>query len=179
MSVPAPQLSLVQVQDALYTWISTELKQSIDPGSSIWREQSQALPPRPCVTMKITDGPQRTGYGDNVQYLNDGLRKNFKIGGQRLMTCSIQIFGSTIIRQPGAYQSALRLNASLSRLTVLDRLRSAGIAVLKQGDVLNITELEETEYEERAQFDVQLCVAENMTDDPGIIEHANITETIS
>ena len=94
------------------------------------------------------------------------------------MVVSVQIFGNTQIHRPMAYQLAIDLNASLSKITVLDRLRSSGVAVFNQGEVDNITALEETEFEERAAFDVLLGVAENVVDDPGIIEHVNLENDV-
>jgi len=169
------KLKLVEVQKTIYSWIKNELSGSIPPEQIIWRQQSEPLPPRPCVTMKITGGPSRVGFNDNAVYDTAG---RFKIGGQRTMVVSIQIFGDSRLN-PKAYQVAIDLNASLEKMTVLDRLRSGGVAAQLKGDVTNLTALEETEYEERAQFDVTLGVAENITDEPGIIEQANITENLS
>jgi hypothetical protein len=128
------------------------------------------------VTLKITSGPRRTGYSDNIQYLSGD---NFMVGGQREMVVSVQVFGNTQIHRSLAYQLTVDLNASLSKVTVLDRLRSAGVAVFNQGEVNNMTALEETEYEERAEFDILVGVAENVVDDPGIIETANVTPNVT
>lgn len=95
------------------------------------------------------------------------------------MTVSIQVFGSTKVLRPMAYQLALDLNSSLSLQTVLDHLRTGGVSVYQQGDPQNLTALEETEYEERAGFDVLFGVAQNIVDDPGVIEHVGpIDQTI-
>lgn len=171
-------LRLVDFKKAIYNWIRQETEGVISSNQIAWRDQSEPLPPRPCVTMKITSGPTRTGYQDNAQFIGGSTGTQFKIGGQRSMIVSIQVFGNSSI-EPKALQLALDLNESLSKMTTLDYLRGAGIAIWKQGDPQNITGLEESEYEERAQFDVQVGVAENIVDDPGIIEHANITETVS
>jgi hypothetical protein len=130
--------------------------------------------------MKITDGPRRVGYQDNMVFLGGSTGTKYNVGGQRIMTVSFQIFGNTKIHRPMAYQLALDLNSSLSLQTVLDQLRAGAIAVLQQGEPINITALEETEYEERAQFDVLFGLAQNVVDDPGVIEHVGpIDSTIS
>ena len=176
MSVPNPnKLSLAAVKLALYHWVKRECESVIPADQIVWRNQSEPMPPRPCVTMKITSGPKRTGYSDNVTYLSGD---NYIVGGQREMVVSVQIFGNTQIHKPMAYQLAIDLNASLSKVTVLDRLRASGVAVFNQGEVDNITALEETEFEERAAFDVLLGVAENVVDDPGIIEHVNLENDV-
>ena len=170
------KLILAEKQDAIYSWIKNELIGVIDAGSIIWRQQSEALPPRPCVTMKITEGPVSTGFGDNVMYRSSDQK--FTIGGQRTMSVSIQVFGNTMVSSPMAYQTGIDLHASLGKPSVLDVLRFAGISVQHRSGVSNLTALEETEYEERSQFDVVLGVAENVVDDPGYIDHVNIQPVI-
>ena len=171
-------LLIANVKRALYTWCKKETEGLISSDHIAWRDQSEPLPPRPCVTLKITSGPTRTGYQDNAQFVGGSTGSQFKIGGQRHMMISIQVFGNSQI-EPKALQLATDLNASLSKMTTLDYLRGLGVSVWKQGDPQNITGLEETEYEERAQFDVQIGLAENLVDDPGIIEHANVTPVVS
>lgn len=169
------KLDLVKVQDAIYTWIKKETEGVIPAEQILWRDGSEPLPPRPCVTMKITGAPKRVGLQDNLVY-QQGSR--FNIGGQREMTVSIQIFGNLEMHKPLAMQVALDLNSSLSKLTTLDGLRASRIAVQKQGEPTNLTALEETEYEERWGFDVQFGVAQNIVDDPGIIESVNADGTV-
>jgi hypothetical protein len=163
------ELTLANVQKAIYSWIKSRTGSLIPNDQIIWRDQSQPLPPRPCITMKIIDGPRRVGYSDSQMFIGGPTGSQFMMGGQREMTISIQIFGNIKIQRPMAYQLAVELNSSLSLPTVIDSLSQAGIGVLNQGDPINITALEETEYEERAQFDVLISVAQNMVDDPGII----------
>lgn len=176
MTYPSGKLVLAQVQDAIYDWIKNEVEGVIEGDHIIWRQQSEPLPARPCVTIKITDGPSPTGLTDNLMYRQ---ADQFTLGGQRTLTVSIQVFGNLKVTRPMAYQTVVDLHSSLARLTVLDRLRAAGVAVQERGSPTNITALEETEYEERAQFDVRLGVAQNVVDDPGVIEQANITPDIS
>lgn len=167
-------LQLVNFQKAVYNWINKICAGVIPSEQIVWRNQSEPLPPRPCVTMKITDGPKRTGYGDNLMFVGGPTGTQYKVGGQRTITVSIQIFGNTSIHRPMAYQLAVDLGSSLSMPTILDQLRGAGISVHQQGDPINITALEETEYEERAQFDVLYGVAQNVLDDPGIITSVGV-----
>lgn len=170
-------LKLAQIQDAIYHFIKKELAGAIDDSSIIWRNQSQPLPPRPCVTMKITDGPRPVG--GLVDNLYDASGDRFTNGQQMEMTVSIQVFGNTQVHRPMAYQLTLDLHSALSKESVRQDLRKAGIAVHGRGEPKNITALEETEYEERAQFDVLLGVAQNVVDDPGTIETVTGSGTVN
>ena len=181
------RLSLYHVKKNLYGWIQSQIQEGlIDIPSSqvVWREQSEPLPARPCVTLKIISGPRRVGFDDHVSLVDDPSG-TFNLGGQRELTLSVQVFGTKA--QPGlADEIANLLNASLSKMTVTDRLR-AGIleggvrkgvvAVFSRGDVSDFSALEETEFEERSQFDVILGVAENIEDQAGIIETAVVNVT--
>lgn len=165
---PRGKLILAVVKDALYDWVKKELQGQVDGTSIIWRDQSQPLPSRPCVAMKIVSGPHRVGFQDNL-----GIDENGKTGagGQRTLVVSMQVFGNTQMQgtQPAA-QVAIDLNASLSKPSVLAQLRSKGVAIQNQGEVTNLTDVEETQYEERAEFSVMLGVAENVVDDPGYFD---------
>ena len=177
MKTPNPyKLNIAKIQKALYDWIKSETDGVIPQDQIVWRNQSEPLPTRPCVSMKIISGPKRTGYQDNTVMASDTA---IMIGGQREMTVSIQVFGNRMIHRPLSNQMALDLNSSLSKSSVLDRLSASGVAVCNQGEVTNLTALEETEYEERAGFDVLLSVAENITDETGFIEHADVTPDVS
>ncbi len=175
---PKGKLLLENIKDALYDWIKKQTDGVIDQESILFRDQSQPLPTRPCVAMKITSGPMRTGYQDNLG-IDDATGK-MSIGGQRVLILSVQVFGNTKMHKPLADQLTADLNASLSKPSVLDQLRRAGIAVFNQGEVTNLTDLEETEFEERAEFSVMLGVAENQVDDPGYFTSVGaIGETIN
>lgn len=165
-------IRLDRVQRAIHAWVVRELQGDVPPEQVIWRQQSEPLPPRPCVALKVIDGPRRVGYSDDVRYVGG---RRFNVGGQRVMTVSVQVFGSTRVHRPMAYQIGIDLNSSLSKATTLEGLRRDGLAVFNQGEVLNLTALEETEFEERSGFDVLFGLAQNVVDDPGIIETANVT----
>lgn len=167
---------LVQFQDAVYDWIKTQTEGVIPEEQILWRNQAETLPPRPCVTMKIIDGPKPVGRDEN---LLQGAGRKIVVGGQREITVSIQIFGNASLHKPMALQMASDLQDSLGLPTVKDRLRKRGIAIQDRGDPQNLTALEETQYEERAGFDVLFGVAQNVIDSPGVIDHVHGSGEIS
>lgn len=177
MTTPNPhKLKIDSIKAAIFGWVSHVVGTQVPEGRVVWRNQSQPLPPRPCVALKIEGGPVRTGFSDSIMFFGG---TEYLYAGQRKMTVSVEVFGSLRVERPRAFQLALDLNSSLSLESVLERLRARGVAVFDQGEVLNLTELEETEYEERAEFTVTLGVAENQIENPGIIETANITPNVS
>lgn len=170
MSYPSGTLLLVQVQDAIYDWVNKQLVGVVDPEAIIWRDQSKTLPQRPMVSLKIIDGPRAVGRNAS---LSNASEKRFNLGMQHVLTLSVQAFGSSAVQRPLAAQIIADLHASLTKLSVLDQFRRVKIAVQDIGAPRNLTELEETEYEDRAGFDVQMGVAQNVIDDPSTIETVN------
>ena len=180
MAVPNPgKLILAALSRAIYDWIKGETAGVIEQEAIIRRDGSEPLPARPCVTYKFTSGPHRVGLKDSE--VTDPTTGKVFIGGQREMVLSIQTYGSKRAQSNvGAYQLAADLNASLDKPSVRQALRKAGIGVQVQGDVTNLTDLEETEYEERAEFSIRLGVAENVVDDPGYFDQVGpVAETIN
>lgn len=172
---PKGKLLIDSIKDTIYDWVKKRTEGIIDQESILFRDQSQPLPPRPCVAMKITTGPMRTGFQDNLG-IDDATGKT-SVGGQRVLVLSVQVFGNTKVHAPLAEQLTADLNASLSLPSVLALLRKGGIAVFNQGEVTNLTDIEETEYEERAEFSVMLGVAENQVDDPGYFTSVGVVES--
>lgn len=173
MKYPAGTLDLAKVQDALYDWVKSVTEGVLDNDVQIiWRNQSEPLPARPCVTLKFTYGPAPTDRDGSV-FLGP---KNgpMTIGQQMEANLSLQVFGNTHIHRPMAYQLAVDLNSSLTRPSVREDLGRAGIAIQELGKPQNMTTLEESQYEERAGFELSLGMAQNIKDDPGTIEQINL-----
>lgn len=169
-------------QDAVYSWVKNAMEGKIPADRIIWRDQTAPLPRRPCVTLKVTDGPRDMARSGSrvAQTVLSGSTKvptgRFIVGMQSEMTVSVQIYGTTDPADKpkvGAAQCSHDLNASLLLNQHRIPLRRAGVSVIDRGDVTNITALEETAFEDRYQFDVRFGVARNVIDDVGVIENVN------
>lgn len=153
------------IRDALYTWVeSVEGSRPV-----VWADQDAPRPMGPFTSLRLNT---RTKVGhDFVGHATD--EGEISVRGNREIVLEVQTFGENALSRAEA------LRTSLSMPTVWGALSStAGIAVLWEGDVQNISELEESRYEERGTFDVRLRVAENVTDTPGVIKHVEMGGTI-
>ena len=177
MSYPAGSLVLSDVKLGIYNWVANSLAGVVKPGAIIWRNQSQPLPPRPCVTMKIISGPSPTDR--NPSSFSDPTSNAYTLGMQMEMMVSVQVFGSTKVPNSSAHQITLDLNSSLFKQSILDNLKSAGVSIQSKGQVQNLTALEETEYEERFGFEISMGLVQNIVDEPGIIENVNVDVTVT
>lgn len=171
MSYPAGSLDMNKIMDAIFGWVYLVLGDNLSQSQIIWRNQSEPLPSRPCVTLKIIDGPRPVARDANVQeYSPNGF---YSIGMQMEMTVSVQVFGTTLNAPITAMQLALDLNSSLLRKSVLDVLNKGGVAVQGLGQIRNLSALEESQYEERSGFEISCGLVQNISDQPGIIAVVN------
>lgn len=172
---PAGTLDLVQIQDAIYDWINSVTQGVIEePIQIAWRNQSEPMPPRPCVTLKFTYGPAPIARDASVRRTAKG---ELIVGMQQEATLSIQVFGNSQVHRPMAYQLAVDLNSSLMRQSIKDDLKRGGVSIQELGKPQNMTALEESEYEERAGFELSLGMVQNILDDPGTIKTVNLSQT--
>lgn len=167
------QLDLVQIQDAIYDWVNSVMKVDLEGLQIVWRDQSEAIPPRPFVSLKLIYGPAPTDRDGSIYPGGKGEPDN--IGMQMEATLSVQVFGNTQIHRPVAYQLAVDLNSSLLRPSVRTALKRGGVSIQGLGKPQNLSALEESKFEERAGFDIELGMVQNVLDQPGEIEEVNIS----
>lgn len=171
---PSGTLDLTAIEDTIFTWIDNVTRGVLEEIRIVWRNQSEPLPPRPCVTMKWIDGPKPIARSGN-RFLN-AADKPSSVGIQMEATISIQIFGNTQINHGHrANQLALDINSSLLRQDILDDLKRGGVAIQVVGAPRNLTALEESEYEERAGFEIGIGLVQNVTENVGVIKTVHIT----
>jgi hypothetical protein len=171
---PLGTLDFELVQNTIFDWIRLVSEGVIhEEESIIWRQQSEPLPPRPCVTMRFIYGPSPIARSANM-HMNPGL-PYVTMGMQYEATLSIQVYGNTRIHRPMAYQLGIDLVSSLMQQTVLDQLKQGGVSVQGLGRVQNVTALEESEYEERSALEIQLGLAQNVRDKPATIGTVNLS----
>jgi hypothetical protein len=180
--LPAGALDLEKIQNALYDWVWSvaEGVMGKDPELRItWRNQGEPIPPRPFVSLKFIDGPRPIGRSPNFYSLKTVNDKTVNYGMQHEATLSVQVFGNTRTSKPLANQLAVDLNSSLMRQTILDALKVGGVAIQGLGSVKNLSALEESDYEERAGFELALGLVQNVQDTPVTIGTVNVGGTAS
>lgn len=109
---------------------------------------------RPYATLKIISGPSRVYPRDIEQPTANPGEVN--VAGWRELTMAVEVYGT------GGMQSCVDLEASLEIPSVYETFRAAGVAIIEVLPVVNLTELLETDFEERGQFDVRLLASSNV-----------------
>jgi hypothetical protein len=152
-------LNISGIKDALYDWAH-----AITGGRVIWEFEAGTKPAKPFVVLNLI-GPQKLGFKDSLIKL--GGDKDFRIEGMRSFTVSVNVFD-----EADAQTVAHRLQSSLDNPLYIDQLSGEKIGIGRCGKVTDLSELVETEYERRAQFDFDIFVAHNEEVTTEVIETA-------
>jgi hypothetical protein len=155
-------MNIATIKAALFAWANG----NSSGATVVWADQAAPRPARPYVTLKL-NGPYHVS-GQDEQRLTT-TPGTVQIVGNRRAVLSVQVMGASIM------QTAQTLNFSLSKPSVLDALRVAGIAVTFEGNLLNLTSYLETKFEEHFTFDVDLMAIATSTDTVGYMTDVQIS----
>lgn len=153
-------MNIAAIRSEIYVWASQEAA----PAIVVWADQAAPRPPRPYVTLRLT-GPRRVSGHDEARYTGSG--EIFDHVGHRELTLEVQAIAEDQIQ---AHDLAIKLNNSLSRVGVSAALYSVGVSISDEGDVKNITIMQDTTYESRYAFDATLLTVAQISEDLGAIE---------
>lgn len=164
------------IKSALQTWVVAAVA-SLDDAHVVFAEQAAPQPPSsPYATIKIVGPIQSIGQEHEYGWGTDPGQPDYvpqKLAGDRRVTASVQIFGT------GALDLAREAAQSLGMQSVRDTFALSGLApVAGIPDVLDLTELLDTSWEERGQFDCEFFFGDTYTDDVPVIETVSGTETL-
>jgi hypothetical protein len=129
-------------------------------------------PSLPYLALKVTTAAAR--YGDDFTERLAGSSSLYNHGGQRLMVISFHAYGAT---HEEAYGLMALWQARLEQAPTQAALRAAGIAVWLQGAIMDLSALQDSAYEGRAQMDVRFGIASNLVADLGQITQVIIDGT--
>lgn len=154
-----------ELKFAIYEWLSSELGITV-----IYADQNAPRPDKPYATIRIISENKLGGNDEGATVDDDGIQS---FCGQREAAVSLNIYGED------AFDSMKLALNSLSKPSILeDFFYNDDIAILNKGDILNLTDVLETEFEERAQMDLLVGYAEEYTDDVGYIETVELNEEV-
>lgn len=137
-------MNIVQIEDALYSWINNVL--GVDTGVIFAYPNA----PRPSSSYALINVYTNSslGHEESISVDNgDGTIDN-TYSESKTITASVNLYYS------GAYQKAITLSESLSKVTVYEALYGDGLGLISITPVQKIPEQIDQKWEERAQFDV-------------------------
>lgn len=130
----------------------------------IYADQAAPRPNYPYAVLRL-ESIVKVGW-DELRSLDNNNVATY--GGQRRGTVSVDYFGADPV------QELSKATNALERQTILDLFADNGIAIQEKNEVLNLTRVLETEFEQRASFDFFIGFADNYEDDLGIIESVEV-----
>lgn len=118
--------------------------------------------------------------GNQMSFANNDLGHEVlqEVAGLRDMTISCQVYvSSPDVTDPTKHSRALMTaaQASLGLPSELARFQGVGLAIIEEGDVLNIDELIEDAFVSRANMDVRFGLASNLSERTGFIQATEIS----
>ncbi len=154
--------TIATIKTALFTWANS------NSGGSpvVWADQAAPRPPRPYIVLRLSGGFRVSGADEIRATTTPGVPE---IVGHRRFICAIQVHGT------GIQQKAEDLNFSLGKPSVLASLAIAGVSIISEGDIVNLSEYLETKFEERYAFDVEFLALAASTDNTGYILETEIS----
>jgi hypothetical protein len=174
------------MEDALHAWIVGAL--SITAAQAIWANQHVDQPAYPFVTLahsgfaeEGTSDETRTSYdgaaaaGEEIELLTTGPR-------EVILSVTAHVDAAS-----GAYKTAnakatallSAAQSSLGQLSVIDALRTAGVAIVERLPVIDTSVEINGEWVSQASMDVRLRVVSEMTEQTGYIDKVLISSTLA
>lgn len=169
-------MSSVKVETDIIVPVIAWIKREFPNARVIVDRPNVPRPALPYFALLLTTPVQKVGSRDSSIHVNDST---WIIGGQRRFTLSVRSYVSP--KGKGffnAQNDLIQLQDSLEDDNRRIDLTQAGLSVWFSTDILDITELLETGFEPRAQFDIQFGIASNRTADLGAIETVEIEGTV-
>lgn len=131
----------------------------------IWENQNGPKPKKPFATILLSPVGTR---GMDEKRKTDG---KVEVIGQREAVLEVNYFGSN------AVDTLVELDQKMRSDTVADRCFNEGVVFFDSGDVLDITELlDSNKFEERAMIEFRIRFAKSYIDQPGYFETVEIPD---
>jgi len=163
-------IAAADIRDALRTWLETALSITV-----IYADRASPRPATPYATLKLLS-MRNIGFDDHGTLTDPGApalgTQSYK--GDRVLTASINVFGNASNDPWDLIRTAMNaLNAETAR----SQLATAGLFPRRVTALDDLTGLMDTEWEPRAHFDHEFALADEYTDEMGLIEHVEAEGT--
>lgn len=158
-------INVGNIQKALYDWAVRNSTYQV-----VWLYESGPKPEKPFVSLNLV-GPYKMGTNDNLG-VPEG-ETELKIRGQRKFSVSVNVYGNE-----STLQSASDFQTSLDLPEEIEILNVANIGVGDIRNVIDLTQLLDTKYEHRAQFDFDIFTGSSLLAPVETIEQAPIENKI-
>jgi hypothetical protein len=172
-------LDWTAIENALHAWLAAST--GLAAANVIWSNQSNPQPARPYVTMKMLD----LGHvgRDALTHAYDPTavpraELTTTVDGRRELTIAVQVFSASTTGAATARALLTKAQTALSLPGVQSVLSAAGLAILNEGRITDLTELLETRWQSRASVDVQFNCVDSAQETTGFIESVDLVDDL-
>lgn len=169
--------------DALYTWAHGQTGLAV-----VWAHEPEPRPAFPFGVLTVTSPAVRIGGPDETRTSYDpnapaGAEVTVEVGGLRRLAVSFQV---ATRRDPSvAYDAAksavayvAKAQTALALPSVVDALSAAGLAVINADQVQDVSAVEDLDWVERVNLDIQLGLADVVSETTTYIERATVSSQL-
>lgn len=160
------------LEDALF-----EVIEPLLPGVTlIWEDQSAPRPAKPYVSLNFLTPSQRLGF-DEQRVDGDQI----SLVGQRRFVVSVNAFGENRVKNEDALDAADLLEKIVQGLykeETIASLKERCLASITESEIRDLTALQETRYESRAQVDLTFHRTVSQSEDLPVIEKVELNDQL-
>jgi hypothetical protein len=168
------------IECAIYDWVTQKIG-----WEAIWEDQNLSAPAYPYLSLKraglnrVGGRPEVRTSTDLGQSLGEEIELLTTSPVEFTLTIQAWIDEDTGANDPdlNAVQVCSKLHASLGQLSVQALLREAGLSIVEELPIVDLSLVENGEFLNRATFDVRLRTASVMTERTGFIEKVEVEST--
>ena len=160
--MPSP-VNITGFRQTVFNWLTQVTEQTV-----IFEFPNQPRPKTPYVSIQLITGPVKGGQDDTI---NQETGTKFDVVGQRSITANIKAHGGDAVQTLADVQSSIDVPATI------ELLGSNNVAIFDDSPILNITEILESGFEERASMDVIFGIVSDQEIDPGTIDKTVVSGT--
>ncbi len=160
-------INFKDVKQTLYNWVITQVPLGMPV---IFYMPNSPRPEVPYISLYLNSITQ---VNRDYAATNSDSFGVVNMKGDRQFTVQVQGYGNdplTVLEN---------IRTSLQKQSVLDILRSGGIVYYSSLGINDITALIDSQFEQRAQLDLSMGIAQIYTDDPGYFDTIEVEEIIS
>jgi len=163
-----------EIREIILAWLSEATDLTV-----VIEGESDPRPDPPFVSFKMLTGLVKIGGHDEQIAAN--ATAPFTIRSHREFTISVNAVGKPVGNYDDlsdkirATDILTDVELSLQKPTVIQRLKDAGLAVIHSDSIVDLSQIIENETEPRAKLDIILRLRIDRTDDPGVIEHVQLS----
>lgn len=163
---------------AVRTWVMAGT--GLPTGSVIIADQDGPRPAKPYATVKLASIAALGAYDESKHEYDAGADPGEEItittGGHRELVVSVNVYTPASTGSAGALAFAMKLRSAASSETTTTAMQAAGASLFDVGQVRDLSAIDRTKFEGRAQLDARLYTTDSTSETTTFIESVTVND---